>query len=357
MAVRGWAGSVATAVGVAAAVGAAQLGLGYGLNIISFAPGPDGQLPAERWVAGLTWATWIAATSTIVGAVVADRLGSGSHPATSPSLGAGPGTGPKAGAGPVASASASASPARGPASRTDRVTTGLWRLVLATAAALGATATVALVAVPARVAELAEVTSPQSVAAGYAALGVVTSLLVAAGALAARAVAANILATAGWLWLLAVVAVTEGVFAGRDPARVPLAFWELTAAGPWFRNVRLPDAGLALAAALLIGILAALAAARRGDPPAGVVISGAAGPLVLAVAYLLTQPNLVLADAVDLSRQLVAPYLVLAGLLGSLLASAVRPRPARAGQLRPTGPTGLAAPDRGTAPVIPAPRG
>jgi hypothetical protein len=342
MAVRGWAGSVAAAVGIAAAVGAAQLGLGYGLNIISFAPGPDGQLPAERWVAGLTWATWIAATSTIVGAVVAARLGSHAAPvAGRASTPPGPATGP------------GLATSLGP---TDRVTTLLWRLVLATAAALGAAATVALVAVPARLANLAEVSSPQTVAAGYAALGVVTSLLVAAGALAARAVAANILTTAGWLWLLAVVAVTDGVLAGQDPARVPLAFWELTADGPWFRSVRLPDAGLALAAALLIGILAALPAARRGDPPVGVVISGAAGPLVLAAAYLLTQPDLVVADAVDLSRQLVAPYLVLAGLLGSLLASAVRPRPARTGAPGPTGPTGLAAPDRATTPVIPAPR-
>lgn len=281
---------MATAAGVAAAVGAAQLGLGYGMDIISWAPDADG-LSSEAWIASLTWATWIAATSAIAGAIVADRL---STPAGAP-------TG-------------------------DRVTSMLWRLVLATAAALGAGVAVALVAVPSRVAVVAETSAPQAVAAGYAVLGVIVGLIVAVGALTARAVAANLIATAAWLWLLAIVAVVDGVLAGEDWSRVPLAFWEFTAADPWFRNIFLPDAGLALGAALVIGALAALPAARRGDHPIGVVVSGTAGPLVLTAAYLLAQPDLVGADAVDLSRHLVAPYLLLAGLLGSLIVSAVRPR-------------------------------
>jgi hypothetical protein len=226
----------------------------------------------------------------------------------------------------------------------DRATGLLWRLVLATAAALGAAVTVALIAVPARAVELAGVSSPQTVAAGYAALGVVASLVVATGALAIRAVAANILATAAWLWLLAVIGVIDGVLAGPGPIRIPLAFWEVSADGPWFRSVLLPDAGLALVAALAIGFLAAVPAARRGDHPVGMVVSGAAGPLVLALAYLLTQPDLVGLGAVDLSRQLVVPYLVLAGLLGSLLATTV---PAR-------GPVPPSAPDDRSAPAGPA---
>jgi hypothetical protein len=283
---------VATAAGVAAAVGAAQLGLGYGMDIVSWAPDVAG-LTSEAWIASLTWATWIAATSAIVGAIVAGRV---STPAG--------------------------------ADRGDRVASVLWRLVLATAAALGAGIAVALVAVPARVAVVAETSAPQTVAAGYAVVGVIVGLVVAVGALTSRAVAANLIATAAWLWLLAIVAVVDGVIAGRDWSRVPLAFWEFTAAEPWFRNIFLPDAGLALGAALVIGALAALPAARRGDPAIGVVVSGAAGPAVLAAAYLLAQPDLVGADAVDLSRHLVTPYLLLAGLLGSLIASAVRPRSA-----------------------------
>lgn len=319
MAVRGWGGAVAAAVGVAVAVGAAQLGLGYGLNVIRFAPGTSGQLlggplPAETWTANLTWAAWITATSTAIGAVVADRLGPTRH--------------------------------RPVAGRTDRVATVLWWLVLATAAALGATAAVGLVAVSARTSAPAGIASPLATAAGYAALGLVAGAVVAVGALAARAVAANLHATVAWVWLLAAVSVTDGVVAGRDWSRIPLGFWESPAAGPWFRNVLLPDAGLALTAALVVGALAALPAARRGDHPAGVVMSGAAGPLVLATAYLLTQPDLVGADVVDLSRQLTAPYLVLAGLVGSLLTGLVRLRPAALAASPPPG---------GAAPPVPGP--
>ena len=314
----GWAGSLATAVGVAAAVGAAQLGVGYGLEIISWRPGVAG-LSTDAWLASLAWATWIAATSTIAGAVVAYRLSVRSVPTPA----GGPGR-----------------PAGYPAGE-DRFSRGLWRLVLAAAAALGGAVTIALSAVPARLAQPAETSSPQTVAAGYAILGVLVGLLIAVGALTSRAVAANILASAAWLWLLAVVAVVDGVLAGRDWERVPLAFWEFTATDPaarwgitaageeWFGNIFLPDAALAAAAALLLGTLAALPAARRGDHPVGVVLSGAAGPFLVATAYLLAQPDLVGAEAVDLSRHLVAPYLVLTGLIGSLISLAVRPRAPR----------------------------
>lgn len=315
----GWAGSLGTAVGVAAAIGAAQLGVGYGLEIISWRPGVAG-LATDAWLASLAWATWIAATSTIAGAVVAYRLSARPTPA------------------PVTSGDHP--PATSPAGE-DRFSRSLWRLVLAAAAAVGGAVTIALSAVPARLAQPAETSSPQTVAAGYAILGVLVGLLIGVGALTSRAVAANILVSAAWLWLLAVVAVVDGVLAGRDWERVPLAFWEFTATDPaarwgitaageqWFGNIFLPDAGLAAAAALIIGALAALPAARRGDHPVGVVLSGAAGPFLVAAAYLLAQPDLVGAEAVDLSRHLVAPYLVLTGLVGSLLSLAVRPRAPR----------------------------
>jgi hypothetical protein len=282
MVVRGWSTAVATAIGVAAATGAAQLGLGYGLGVLRWTSEVDG-VSSEAWVAGLTWAAWIAASSTIAGAVIASRL----------------------------------APAEAGL---------LWRLVLATGATLGASTTLVLVAVPARNVEVASTGSPQTVAAGYAVVGVLAGLAVAIGALAARAVAANLLATAGWLWLLAMIGVVEAVVSGRESARVPLGFWEFGSGDAWFRNVLLPDAGIAVGAAVVIGALAALPAARRGDHPVGVVVSGAAGPLVLATVYLAAQPDLLGTDPTELSRHLIAPYLVAAGLLGSLLATAIRPR-------------------------------
>lgn len=294
MAERGWGGAVATATGVAAAAGAAQLGLAYGLDIISWQP--TGQVLAEpAWVASLAWAVWIAATSTIAGAIIADRL-----------RGA-----------PAAAAD--------PGPRADWVTRVLWRLVLAVAAALGALLAVALIAVPARAVELADGSAPQAIAAGYTICGLVVGLALGVAALTARAVAANLIATGIWLWLFGVIAVINGVSSGGEWSRVPLAFWDFTPSEPWFRNFLLPDAAPAVAAALVAGALAALPAARRGDRAAGVATSGAAGPLVLAAAYLLAQPNLVGATAEDLSRHLVIPFIALAGLAGSLLVSAIQP--------------------------------
>ena len=68
MAKLGWTSSVGLAVGTAAGAAAAQFGLGYGLGIISWVPGPSGT-PDEVWLASLAWATFIAATSTVTGAI------------------------------------------------------------------------------------------------------------------------------------------------------------------------------------------------------------------------------------------------------------------------------------------------
>lgn len=359
-----------TAAGVAAAIGAAQVGLGYGLEIISWRPGTEG-LSSEAWLASLAWATWIAATSTIIGAVAADRISLTARPGPVPappripaprapepdggmdgrggmeSDGGMENDGGMAGEGTETDQAAGASRPAPPPASDPAEGGGLWRVVLAAAAAVGATATVALTAIPARMADPPDATSPLTVAAGYAVLGVVVGLALAVGALRSRAVAANVLASAAWLWLLAVVAVVDGVLAGRDWERVPLAFWEFTAdpdrlwgvsadSQSWFGNIFVPDFALAAGAALIIGALAALPAARRGDHPAGVVVSGAAGPLLVAAAYLLSQPRLAGAETVDVSRHLIVPYLVLAGILGSLVITMVRPRSGS----RPAAPAG-----------------
>lgn len=290
---RGGVGAIAAAAGSAAATGAAQLGLGYGLGIVDWMPNRGGVLSDDAWIASLTWAVWIAATSVVTGAVFADRL---SRPAA---------------------------PAGG-------FSAVLWRLLLAVSAALGGMVVVALVAVPARAVELADPSTPGVVAAGYAVLGVLAGTVLAVLALSARAVAANLLAAFTWLWAFAVVAVLDRVVTGADEGRVPLGFWDFTASEPWYRNILLPDAGPVLAAALVIGALTALPAARRGDGPVGTATSGAAGPLLLAAAYLLTQPSLVGVEPLELSRHLVVPYAVLAGLVGSLLGTLARPRDRRA---------------------------
>ena len=80
MARQGWGVSIATAIGVAAGAGAAQLGFGYGLGVITWTP-TDAGATDTAWADGLAWATWLAASSTVLGAVCAQRLHQRNTPA------------------------------------------------------------------------------------------------------------------------------------------------------------------------------------------------------------------------------------------------------------------------------------
>lgn len=311
MAVRGWGGSVATAIGVAAGVGAAQLGLGYGLGIVAWLPAADGASEAA-WVASLTWASWIAATSTIAGAIVAQRLGDAETRYADAR---------RAGRAPQES------PAGG--STTPSVTGTLWRIALAVAAAVGGLVTVALVAVPARAATRADTFSPQTIAAGYAVIGVMIGLIIAVWALHSPAVERNILATICWLWLVALIAVMTGVAAGRGLGTAQLGVWQISTESDrfWFRDYFYwPGAALALGSALLIGALAARTAARLPHARVGAAVSGIVGPLLVAVAYFLAAPRLIGIQAEQMSAHLMAPYAVIAGLAGSALVAGLAQR-------------------------------
>ncbi|GAA3238275.1 hypothetical protein ACFO1B_27355 [Dactylosporangium siamense] len=297
MAARSWATSIFTAIGVAAGAGAAQLGLGYGLGIISWQPTGNS---ATVWVSSLAWVAWLAASSTVIGALCADRL----SPADTPVLG----------------------DASTPA---EHALTAAWRIVIALSAAVGALIIVPLVAVPSRTPRPDNV-APYFTAGGYAIAGIIVGLLIAVGALAARAIAANVIASSAWLWILAVVAVIDVVRAdGNLATAAQLGTWQFTDA-TWIRGmVNLPGALLMLAIALVIGALAAWPASRRGDNRVGVAVSGAAGPLLVALAYFLAAPA-VGEQNQQLSAFVIAPYAVLAGLAGSVIVSAIGPRGSRA---------------------------
>jgi hypothetical protein len=291
MAARSWAGSSITAIGVAAGAGAAQLGVGYGLGIVTWQPtdAADGRVP---WLASLAWVVWIAATSTGLGAVIAHVLAGRSAP-------------------------------DGP----DGFLLAAWRATLVLAAALGALVVVPLVAVPARAAETPQNFAPEWTAAGYAVLGVIVGLIVAVAALTARAIAANLVISVGYVWVLAVVAVIDSLRQGDERMLAQLAIWEFNG-GPNVRGYYLPGVLLMLIAAAVIGFGAAWRAGRRGDSRVGVAMSGATGPLVVAAAYLLAAPQFAGEDNVDISQwsaAMFAPYAVLAGLAGSVLVAAIGP--------------------------------
>ncbi|WP_433345954.1 hypothetical protein [Micromonospora sp. CA-111912] len=395
MARRGWGGSIATAVGVAAGAGAAQLGFGYGLGIINWAAADIGG--GTAWVASLAWSTWIASTSTIAGAVCAQRLRQrGSTPATpvpdappaaeqrpeapdAPAVPAGGGTpdgpdpvgtpagpdsvgtparvdpvgvpagpdsvgtpaGPESvgvpsGPEPVGTPGVGAAdssdvpvPVPAPGGSGSGEVGRLGSTVLALAGGVGALVTLLLVAVPARVASVPDISAPQAVAAAYAGAGVLIGMLVARWALRSPAAAAGVIATVGWLWLLAMVAVADGVFSGRGLTTAQLGIWQLSADRPgfWIRDwFYWPGALLALGSALLIGALAARRTARSPEHRLGAAASGAAGPLLVALAYLLAVPGLATIGREQVSAHLVAPYAVLAGLAGSMLTATLAQR-------------------------------
>ncbi len=304
MARRGWGGSVATALGVAAGAGAAQLGFGYGLGIINWSSAGGTRIEAA-WVASLAWAAWISATSVVAGAVCAHRLrGADEEPGRS-----------------------------------------LRYLTLAVAAGVGALITVLLVAVPARAARVPDASSPQTVAAGYTAVGLLAGLLLAVWALYSRAAADNLVATTGWLWLLAVVSVVDGVFSGRGLTTAQLGIWQISADSDsfWIRDYFYwPGALLALGSALVIGVLAARPSARLPRHRVGAAASGAAGPILVALVYLLAVPRLAAIAPEQLSAHLIAPYAGIAGLGGSVLVAALAQR----AELRAATRAGVTLPQR-----------
>ncbi|MFC3744364.1 Hansenula MRAKII killer toxin-resistant protein 1 [Paractinoplanes deccanensis] len=275
---RGWIVRVATAAGAAAGAGAAQLGLGYGLGVVVW----PATVTADDsvWLGSLGWATWTAASATVFGALIGSRVRGGPGPRT----------------------------------------TAAWRFALSACAALGALVAVALVALPARSAVRPDTAHPEVIAAGYAAIGLFLGLIVAFWATSSTPVAVNLIATTVWLWALAIAAVIVDLATTRTSATY-LTSWQFAevASTGRYGTIYWPSALMTLTAAFLIGALAAAPATRRGDLGAAAATSGAAGPLLVAFAFLALAPRLTGALGPIESAYLIAPYAVLTGLAGSAL--------------------------------------
>jgi hypothetical protein len=283
MAAKGWTTQVAAAAGVAAATGAAQLGLGYGLGVVVW-PVTAGAADSV-WLGSLGWATWIAASSTVFGAIIAAAL-SGARPS------------------------------------------GPMRAALAFFAGVGALLTVALVALPARAAVVRpESIAPENTAALYALIGIVLGVLIAYWAVISGPVAANLIATSAYLWTLAATAIVVELTVGR-PAATYLTSWQFAkiAEDSRYGAIYWPSALITLGAAFLLGVLAAWPAARRGNYGVGTAASGAVGPVLVGVAFLLLAPQLTGAIGELQSAYLIAPYAVLSGLAGSALVTTAAQR-------------------------------
>src|SRR5439155_18597484 len=100
----------------------------------------------------------------------------------------------------------------------------------------------------------------------------------------------------------------------------PLAIWRFGPGHFLRQTFSLPGAALMLGSALVIGVLAAWPATRRGDNRVGTAVSGAVGPILVAAAYFLAAPKLVgVQPDEQLSAYLIAPYALIAGLFGSVV--------------------------------------
>lgn len=308
MAKLGWFGSVALAIGAAATAAAAQYGLAYGLEIISWTPraGADPLRTADAaWQSGLAWTTWIAATSTAVGAIVADRRSASSSRAAGPR-------------GRIPSADVAGRTSNGTGKAPGAFATGIWRVLLAVCGAIGALVAVALVLVPARHAIRADTSTPEFIAAAYAIVGIALGIVVAVWALMSRAGTANVITSAIWFWLVGFAAVADGVIKGVAPGSVALAGWPLRDGFYVSSTWSLPGGLLAFGSALIIGVGAAAHWARKGDHRLATSMSGALGPGMVAVAYLIAEPPRSTHDSA-VSAAVLAPWATLLGLLASTL--------------------------------------
>jgi hypothetical protein len=327
MAKQGWLGSVALAIGAGAGSAAAQFGLGYGFGVIEWAPAAGMTVTSDKvWLVSLAWTLWIAASSTVIGAICADRRSLGD----------------------VGSA-----PPRGDASPTI-LATAIWRALLAVSAAVGALLSIGLVLAPAQLAGRTDTNAPELIASGYAIVGILAGIVIAVAAIAARAAAVNVIATATWIWVLAAASLVYDAVNGHPHGSTSIEVWPF-GSEHYFRDTwSWPGLFVMLASAAVIGVAAAVPAVRRGDNKVGVAISGGAGPALVMAAYLLTIPTLAGVADPQRSASILAPIALIAGAASSILVVAVvssRDASMRERLLRDTAPISPVTPAKGVASV------
>ncbi len=270
-----------TAFGVSLLAGAGQLGLAFGFGIVRLTGAFTGAT-ANQWPAQLVWVGWFVMNAAVIGAVLTQQL-----------------------------------------ARRDEQLTGTGRQVaIAGSAALGAMVVAPLCMRPARDAEIVSI-DPVRVVAICAVLGAVIGTGAALAVLLRPPFAWNMAAVAGVMWLVALLSVVPSLGASGPLTPVRLGVLEPA----WL------DADTAQQLALLIlPMLALLAGAatgalarQHGYPPLISGPSGAAGPLLVAFAYLAAGPGGV-GDRYQLSPYYGALIAVAVGALGSA-ATALLPWP------------------------------
>ncbi|WP_200206308.1 hypothetical protein [Micromonospora coerulea] len=285
MAFRTWGRLLLTALGVSVLAGAGQLGVAYGFGIVHLG-GAFTDSSINRWPAQLVWVAWFAAVAAVAGAVGTERL-----------------------------------------ARRDGFSGGTGeQLSVAGAAALGAIVVAPLCMQPARAAELGGTVDPVWAVGICAILGAVVGAGTALAVLLNPPLGWNIALTAGVVWLLALVSVAPALASTGQLPTVRLGVLEPS----WLDAATAQSLAMLIlpTVALLAGAAVGALARRRGHPPLVGGAAGAAGPVLVAFAYLTAGPG-VAADRYQLAPYYGALIAVAAGLLGSA-ATTVLPRPSQA---------------------------
>jgi hypothetical protein len=238
MAAAIWRSTLGTAMGTGVLAGAGQLGVAYGLGILRW----DTDFASTAWHWQLTWLVLFAAIAVITGAAA------GRWRAARPGKPAGL---------PV-------------------------RLAVTLTAALGAAIMIPLVLHPAHAAHVSEPGSPGLTAVIATGAGLVLGVVAAVVVLSVPAVAGNVVVTATWLWLAALGSAVwtigrGGAWGAARPGLGP-------ASGAWIPL-------LLLGVPALIALVVAAVARFGGSPRSHVAVSGAAGPALLAIAYVVGAPG------------------------------------------------------------------
>ncbi|PTA45446.1 hypothetical protein [Micromonospora sp. RP3T] len=291
MAFRTWGRLLLTALGVSVLAAAGQLGVAYGFGVVRL-DGAFVDVSVNRWPAQLVWVAWFAAVATVAGAVLTERL-----------------------------------------ARRDDLPGGTTELLsIAGVSALGAIVVAPLCMQPARAAELGGSVDPVWAAGICAVLGAVVGAGAAIAVLLKPPFGWGVAITTGIVWLLALLSVAPTIVANRPLATVRLGVlepsWLGAPAAQRLAMLLLPT--LALLAGGAIGVLAR----RAGHPPLVGGAAGAAGPVLVAFAYLTAGPGTA-ADRYQLAPYYGALIAVAAGALGAT-ATSVLPRPGNSDAVHPT---------------------
>ncbi|MEU8077485.1 hypothetical protein AB0B31_18785 [Catellatospora citrea] len=286
---RFWGRLLAAAFGMAALVAAAQVGVVYGLDVLrldrEFTAGAD-----NDWNLQLTWVVWYTIVAVAGGATFAAGL----------------------------------------ALRDRRRIGAAVRVVTALAAALGAAAAAfPLTLQPVQYAKLSATFDPELTAAIAVAAGVVAGLFVALLAVGRSPLAADLWTCTGLVWLLAIVSYLDTTGFGRnrdalgeyyDPMR--LAVLDISSLQP------IPRASFSMPViALLVALACALIARHAGRSRLLIALSGAVGPLPVAMAYVIGGPGISRALTDQADAYLGAMIAVVVGLIASSIVALAPRRP------------------------------